>query len=431
MDLSFDVTHPPSLSKRLRRAAARVLAVATASAWIVGCAGAVAQEALRPEIGKPLQAAQELVKAGKYKEALKKVRDAEAVGVRNANETLMVERMRIAAASGAGEIDTAAKAFEIVDASGKLAEPDKIRMIESIAGSYYRAKEYPKAMQWYQRYFREGGTSALNRTLMIQTQYLSGDLAGASRELMLEIEAAERSGATPAEDRLNLLLNAAAKRKDVAAETFALERLVTHYPKKAYWAALLDRMQRQPNFSDRLLLDTYRLSLATDVMSMPNDYLEMAQLSLQAGLAAEGKTVLDKGFATGILGTGPQAERHQRLRDLVGKRLAESTAKGTNGANDANDEKLAIAAKDGNALVALGMNAVVKGQAAKGVQLIQEGIRKGGLSRAGDAKLHLGIAQLAAGDPAKAQAAFKSVTGSDGTGDLARLWMLYALRAKR
>jgi hypothetical protein len=28
-------------------------------------------------------------------------------------------------------------------------------MIESIAGTYYRAKEYAKAQQWYQRYFRE------------------------------------------------------------------------------------------------------------------------------------------------------------------------------------------------------------------------------------------------------------------------------------
>lgn len=414
------------MKTRFQRAAAVCLAVrATAAACLIGCATASAQEALRPEIGKPLQAAQELIKAGKYKEALKKVRDADAVGVRNSNETLMVERMRIAAASGAGEIDTAAKAFEVINASGKVSGPDKIRMIESIAGSYYRATDYSKAMQWYQRYFKEGGTSAVNRSLMIQSHYLSGDLAGASRELMVEIEAAERSGAAPAEDRINLLLNAAVMRKDVAAENFALERLVTYYPKKAYWVNLLDRLQRKPGFSDRLLLDTYRLSLATGAMSKSDDYMEMAQLTLQAGLPAEGKAVLDKGFAAAVLGTGPQAERHQRLRDLVTKRLAESALK------NADDEKLAFAARDGNGLVALGMNAVFNGQASKGVQLMQEGIRKGGLNRADDAKLHLGIAQLTAGDHAKAQATFKSVKGTDGTGDLARLWTLHALHALR
>lgn len=427
MDQAFAMTRQRTLKRRFQRAAARGVVIATV-AWHIWCATAFAQEALRPEMGKPLQAAQELIKAGKYKEALGKVRDADAVGPRNANETLMVERMRIAAASGAGEIDTAAKAFEIIDASGKISGPDKIRMVESIAGSYYRATEYSKAMQWYQRYFKQGGTSAVNRTLMIQAQYLSGDLAGASRELMVEIEAAERSGATPAEDRINLLLNAAAKRKDVAAENFALERLVTYYPKKAYWVNLLDRLQRKPGFSDRLLLDTYRLSLATDAMSSPNDYMEMAQLTLQAGLLAEGKAVLDKGFAAAVLGAGPQAERHQRLRDLVMKRLSENALK------SADEENLVLAAKDGNGLVAIGMNAVSSGQAAKGVQLIQQGIRKGGLNRADDARLHLGIALLAAGDHAKAQATFKSVAGTDGTGDLARLWAIHAnhaMRAKR
>ena len=39
-------------------------------------------------------------------------------------------------------------------------------------------------MQWSQRYFREGGTSGAMRTMLIQSQYLSGDFAGAAKELM-------------------------------------------------------------------------------------------------------------------------------------------------------------------------------------------------------------------------------------------------------
>ena len=74
------------------------------------------------------------------------------------------------------------------------------------------------------------------------------------------------------------------------------------------------------------------------------------------------------------------------------------------------------------------MNLVYSGQAAKGVQLMQQGIAKGGLKRPEDAKLHLGIAQLVAGDKAKAQATFKTVQGTDGTADLARLWALHARR---
>jgi hypothetical protein len=396
------------------------LLVAAAAVLVLGVAQA--QSGLRPELGKPLQAAESLIKAGKYREALAKVREADAVGGKSAAETTVVERMRLAAASGAGDADAAAHAFDII--GGGVAGPEKLRMIESIAGSYYRAKEYAKAQQWYARYFKEGGTSAANRNLMIQTQYLSGDLAGASRELMAEIQGAERSGAAPSEDRINLLLNAAVRLKDVNAETFALERLVTYYPKKEYWVTLLSRLQSKPGFSDRLTLDTYRLSLATGSMSAANDYSELAQLALQAGSWAEARQVIEKGFAAGVLGTGPQAERHKRLRALVDKRIAE--AKKT----QADDEKTALGAKDGNDLVTIGMNLVYDGQKAKGLQLMQQGIAKGGLKRPEDARLHLAIAQLVAGENVKAQATLRGVTGKDGTGDLARLWALYARRAK-
>jgi len=404
-----------SSNRRLRGAAGAALLAATLLAG-----GAAFAQTLRPEIGKPLQAAQELIKAQRYKEALGKVREAEAAGARNAEETFLIERMRIAAASGAGDVDTAAKSFEAI--SGRISAADKIRMTESIAVGYYRAQQYAKAMQWGQRYFKEGGTSGAIRTMLIQSQYLSGDFAGASKELIAEINAAERAGQAPAEDRLKLLLNAATKQNDNNAYVFAVEKLVTYYPKKEYWVDLLSRMQRKQNFSDRLSLDAYRLSLATGSMSAPADYMEMAQLALQADLASEGKQVIDKGISSGALSTGAQAERGKRLKALVDKKLAEEVA------SRPEDERQALAAKSGDAMVSLGMSYVYSGQAAKGVQLIQQGIAKGGLKRPEDAKLHLGIAQLVAGDKAKAQATFKTVQGTDGTADLARLWALYAKR---
>ena len=409
-------------SSSSRRAASRGAVAALFVAVLAVGGAAQAQEALRPEIGKPLQAAQEMIKSQRYKEALGKVREAEAAGPRNANETYLIERMRIAAASGAGDVETAARSFEALSGTGRVSGPDKLRMIESIAGGYYRVQQYAKAMQWSQRYFREGGTSSAIRTMLIQSQYLSGDFAGAAKELMAEVQGAERSGSPPPEDRLKLLLNAATRQGDNNAYVFAMEKLVTYYPKKEYWVDLLSRMQRKPTFSDRLSLDTYRLSLATGSMTAPADFMEMAQLALQADLPTEGKQVVDKGFAAGVLGTGAEAERHKRLRDLVVKRLAEDNA------TRAADETQALTAKTGDGLVAVGMNIAYSGQAAKGVELIEQGIAKGGLKRPEDAKLHLGIAQLAAGDKAKALATFKTVQGSDGTADLARLWALYARR---
>jgi hypothetical protein len=412
-----------SSSRRTRWAPSRVVlrgAAIAATAFVLGLAQA--QEALRPEVGRPLQAAQELIKAQRFKEALAKVRDADAVGAKNANESFMIERMRIAAASGAGEVDTAARSFEALSGSSRVSAADKSRMMESITGGYYRSREYAKSVQWGQRYFREGGTNPAIRTLLIQSQYLSGDFSGAARELMTEIQGAERSGTPPSEDRLKLLLNAALKMNDNNAYVYAMEKLVTYYPKKEYWVDLLSRLQRKPDFSDRMALDAYRLSLASGSMTAANDYMEMAQLALQADFAAEGKQVIDKGFAAGVLGAGDQAERHKRLRDLVAKRLDEDKK------TRVDDETQALAAKDGNALVNVGMNLVFNGESAKGLQLMQQGIARGGLKHPEDAKLHLAVAYVVAGDNAKAQAAFKTVSGTDGTGDLARLWALYARR---
>jgi hypothetical protein len=404
----------------------RLTHLAVAAAMILGAAGgalvpaAVQAQAVRPEIGKPLQAAQELIKAQRFKEALAKVREADAVSGKTAAETSLIERMRLAAASGAGDVETAARSFEAI--GGQVSGAERLRMIESLAGGFYRAKEYSKAMQWGQRYFKEGGTSPAIRTLLIQSQYLAGDFAGAARELRTEIEQAERSGGTPGEDRLKLLVNATMKLNDTNGYVWALERLVTYYPKKEYWVDLLARLQRKPNFSDRLALDTYRLSLATGSMSAANDFMEMAQLAVQAGFPVEAKQVLDKGFAANVLGTGAEAERQKRLRDLVAKRLEEEKA--SRAANIAEAQE----AKDGTGLVNAGMNLVFNGENQKGLQLMQQGLAKGNLKRPDDAKLHYAIAQIMAGEAGKALGTLRGVSGNDGPADLARLWMLYAKR---
>jgi len=72
--------------------------------------------------------------------------------------------------------------------------------------------------------------------------------------------------------------------------------------------------------------------------------------------------------------------------------------------------------------VRIGMAYTGLGQYDKGIALIQQGIAKGGHKHVDDARLHLGIAYVRAGNRAKANEAFRSVKGTDGAADLARLW---------
>jgi hypothetical protein len=190
------------------------------------------------------------------------------------------------------------------------------------------------------------------------------------------------------------------------------------YPKKDYWTELLARVQRKPGFSDRLSVHVYKLRLATGNFTNANDYMELAQLAVQDGVPAEAKAVLDKGYSAGVLGKGSEAARQKRLSDLVDKTLAESKK------TRAQDEKDAAAAKSGDDLVRIGLEYVYEGQTDKGLGLIDQGIKKGGLKRPDDAKLRLGEAQLFAGKKNAAAQTLKGVKGSDGTSDIARLWVL-------
>jgi Flp pilus assembly protein TadD len=179
-------------------------------------------------------------------------------------------------------------------------------------------------------------------------------------------------------------------------------------------------VQKKSGFSDRLGVNVYRLRFATNNAGTANDYMEMAQLAMQAGVPAEAKVIMDKGYAAGQLGKGDQAERHERLRKLVDTTLEEKKA-----SREA-DEKEALAAKDGNAQVTVGLNYVYEGNAAKGLPLIEQGIKKGGLKRPEDAKLRYGEALLHAGRKDRAVQVLRDVRGTDGTADLARLWVLHA-----
>ena len=77
----------------------------------------------------------------------------------------------------------------------------------------------------------------------------------------------------------------------------------------------------------------------------------------------------------------------------------------------------------------MGYNYVIEGAPQKGLAFMEQGIQKGGLKRPEDAKLLLGIAQLQGGSKARALQTLKGVQGTDGTADLARLWILLGQRS--
>jgi len=397
------------------------------SRWIAACGVCLVlsltahAQGVRPEVGKPLQQAGDLLKAGKAKEALAKAREADAVAGKTPAEQLLIDRMKAAAAQRAGDTATAIQAFEAMFNSGKLSGPEQAQTAEMLAYAYSQQKDWPRTNQWVQRAQAAGSTSAQLKQLQAYAQSQSGDYAAVAKEAQAAVAAAEAAGRKPDEGDLLRLADAQQRTGQTQARAATLDKLLAHYPKKEYWSILLGQLPRKSGFSDRFSLDLFRLRLATGNLTKTDDFMEMAQLALQAGYPAEGKAVVDKGFASGALGSGPEGERHKRLRDLAVKQEAEGKA------SIEKDAQEALAAKSGNELVHVGYVYVTMGQYDKGITLIEQGIAKGGLKRPEDAKLHLGLAHLLSGkNKGKAVQTLRSVQGNDGAADLGRLWAVYA-----
>ena len=388
-----------------------------ATALLVGTQSPALAQGVRAEVGKPLQQASEYLRAGKAREALAKVREADAIGGKSAAEQLMIDRMKGAAAQRAGDAATTIAAFESVYASGKLAGAEQGQVAESIAFAYSQQKNWAKTTEWANRARSAGGNSSQLNQLIAYVQSQSGDYTQILKDAQANVDAAEKAGRRPGEDDLLRMADAAKRLNHNSAYSNALERLVLVYPKKEYWSAHLAALQRKPGFADRLRLDVMRLKLTIGLLDKTDEFMEMAQLALQAGLPVEAKNIVAKGYAAKALGTGDQAERHKRLSDLVDKQLADSAAGIAQAATDA------ASSKDGDELVKVGTVYASMGQSGKAVELIEKGIAKGDLKRPHDAKLRLALA-LAESPKTRAKGVqmLRSVTGNDGTTDVAKLY---------
>ncbi|WP_245585228.1 tetratricopeptide repeat protein [Solimonas flava] len=373
---------------------------------------------LRPEVSKPLQEAQTALQAKDYATALAKIDEAGKIAKLTPYERYIISRLQAVSATGAGDLETALAAYESALASSQMTDAEKLQAYDAAAKIAYAEKKYEKASEYIGEYRRLGGTSAQTLALLPQALYLSNDFAGAQKELVALIAELEKAGQTPTEVQLQLLLSCANKLGDSAGYLPALQKLAQYYPKETYWKDLILRTAGKPGFSEQLMLDVYRLMKATGALDKADDFMEAAQYALKAGFPGEADQYVKLGYERGLLGQGEDADRHRQLRDTVARKIKEDQKQLAEG------EKAAAALATGDALVATGLNYVGYQQYDKGISLMRRGIDKGGLKRADDARLHLGYALMLAGKPAEAGELFKSVSGDDGSADLARLWML-------
>ncbi len=375
------------------------------------------QQGLREEVGKPLLAAEALVKEKKFAEALAKIDEAEKVTNRTEYESYFIHRLRATTALSSGNESMAVQSLMKAYVMPQMPAADKGKIADAITRISYKLKDYKGAANWANIALKEGGSGDL-RLILGHALYLTEDYAGALREIGTFVGDAEKSGKTPPEEQYRLLASTAIKVKDDAAYIGALEKLVVSYPKREYWNDLIIRTEVKKGFGDRLILDMYRLKLELGLITATGDFLEMANFVLnQLGYPAEAKKVIDAAIDAGVLTKDSSNEKYKKLMASINKELAEEKARAAKNTPIPNTS----VARLNN-----GYDLVIKGESQRGLEMMAEGLKLPDLKRPEEARLRFGIAHVLAGQKEKASEIFRTIQGPDGLTEAARLWDFYA-----
>lgn len=376
-----------------------------------------AQGTVRPEVHKPLSAAQEALKNNQADSALKLTADALAVPELTAVERNAVLRTRAVAAARARNWDVAIESLEPLVSQPEITTADKRPMLETLVSASQQKKDYPRLVKWARQYLQEGGTNASVRTVLVQVLAVTGQHSEVVKAMQEQMRLDDAAGKKTAEDALRILASSYRNLKDNGGYQSTLALLLVNYPSKAYWSETLSRMAQQPGLNQRLELDIYRLLEATGNLEEPDEYTDMVQLALRAGLPAEAQRILAQGYDKGLLGKGADAASHAKLKAEAQKKSQE---------DDKLFAQLEASAKDGNALAGLGDVHASKQNWPAANAAYAQALAVGGLRREHELRLHYAISLLKSGQKEQAMQQFQAVQGDATAAEIAKLWVLLA-----
>ena len=392
---------------------------ATAPAAITPAASAPAGPTIRTELRTALLDAQTLINEKKYPQAKEKIQLANAFADKTPYETYIVARMALSIAITEDDAPGANKLLEQVlelNTSGAWLKPEEtLPLMHAVGITHYRTKDYTQAAAWMERNIKAGGTDQSVKSVRIQAYMLGGNLQRGSELINEEISANEQAKKVPPQAYIEMLAQARNNLKDQAGYSRALELLVQHYPSKANWRLLINRLWNRSDLATRLQLDVFRLAFYNDTPEEATDYSEYVDFAQKGGYSGEALLAYDRGVAAGMLGT---TDAHKKLRaKLVQEGEQDRKTLAT-------DTAAALKKPDGFALFNIGLNLVGMQQYDKGLELMEKGIAKGLAKRPEDARLRLAVAYAQAGQKDKALQSLATVTGPEGLTELARYWAL-------
>jgi len=313
----------------------------------------------------------------------------------------------------------AAPVFERMLNSGLMPPEQVDERTKTVAQLYFQMKDYNKAAQWSKKWLEKHPNTEDMGILLGQSYYLLNDYKNAAETMRGVVNNAEKAGRKPDENWIQIVMSSYFKMQPQDKDGIgnALKKLARYYPKTEYWDNLLDIYRRKEG-GDRINLGYYRLMNETGTLKDKGDYVELAQLAMDAGVPGEAQDMVQKGMAAGVLKSEDKTEQGRYDRLLASAKKQADTDRNSLAQQATEAEK----AGTGQVLVGLGQAYLSYGEYDKAIAALEKGLAKGGVTDADEAQISLGIAYFKKGQKEQAREAFKKAQGKYK--DLGELWVI-------
>jgi len=377
------------------------------------------------KVGKPLKEARDLMDAKKWKEALAKTKEVAAIEGKNATEDAIINEMLAFCMVNLKDYAGAVAVYEKMLAAGQFKKEEEPKRILNMSQIYFALKNYPKAIELSERYLKAtGGTDLEVLRQIAQGYYLQNNFARSEEYAKRIIDAAKKQGKPVEEEWLQLLMSSQHKQNKKADVVATLEQLLQTHPTDQYWSDMFTYLLQGSSFSDRQNVIYLKLVQKAGLLQ-PDEYIELAELSIAVTNPGDAKTILEEGFAKGVLGKSASKDRDLKLLNLAKTQAAEDLKLLPS------IEKEANAKPTGEALVKVGEAYLGHAQYENAIAAFTKGLAKGGVNNIkDDVNINIGIANLALNKKQEAINAFKQVPASSKLALLSRLWIIQANKAK-
>ena len=309
----------------------------------------------------------------------------------------------------------ALEAYETVISQPDIPLAMEINTRYTVAQLYFVQEKWRQGIDALIAWFDMTTTpNAAAYVLLAQGYYQLQDFDNALKNIEVAIADYDEKGRIPKEQWYNLARFLYTEKNNTPAAVEVLEKLIMYYPKKQYWVQLSFMYSEQNEETKQL--GAMETAYVQDMLDKDGEYRNMASLFLNAEVPYKAAMVMQRGFEEEIV------EDNSRNWEMLAGSLRQ--AQEVQSAIPAM-ERAAEKSDNGDLYARLGSIYLDAEQDSKAIEAITKGLKRGGVKRADNARLVLGMAHFNQKNYGAAREAFRAAGRDERSEKYAKQWIKY------